>query len=392
MFKNGEHIGTSMYGEGIVARSFRGAGGTVEHVLSVRPPEDLPFEGQLKALQERYHQAQKFLDLTPSTAVFRRVFLSDILNQAEAVKQSDLVDAGTATSIIGQPPLPQGRIELIAYHVTGGEPAVKERLSPNHLLIKRGRQRHLWTTRLCARGGEHAVSAAEQTREVFGDLIAALKSQDARLSDHCVRTWIYVKDIDIFYSAMVKSRSAVFEVEGLTRSTHYIASTGIEGRCAHRDDLVAMDAYSNLDLKPGQMTYLNDFDRLCPTKDYNVTFERATRVAYADRAHCFISGTASIDKEGQILHVGDVARQLDRALENVSALLKAGAATFDDMMYLIVYLRDPADFEAVEEILVERFPELPTVIVQGPVCRPAWLVEVEGVAVTRNHAPELPAF
>ena len=59
---------------------------------------------------------------------------------------------------------------------------------------------------------------------------------------------------------------------------------------AHRYDTVLMDAYSNLDLLPEQISFLNDFDRLCATKDYNVTFERGTRVAYADRAHHFISG------------------------------------------------------------------------------------------------------
>ena len=57
-----------------------------------------------------------------------------------------------------------------------------------------------------------------------------------------------------------------------------------------------MDAYSILDLASEQVSYLNDFDRLCPTTDYNVTFERVTRVAYADRSHHFISGTASIDR------------------------------------------------------------------------------------------------
>ncbi|MFX5752317.1 hypothetical protein ABTE32_23135, partial [Acinetobacter baumannii] len=66
----------------------------------------------------------------------------------------------------------------------------------------------------------------------------------------------------------------------MTGDTHYIASTGIEGGCSHRFDVVLMDAYSVLDLEQGQISYLNDFDRLCATKDYKVTFERGTRVAY----------------------------------------------------------------------------------------------------------------
>ena len=117
-----------------------------------------------------------------------------------------------------------------------------------------------------------------------------------------MRTWIYVKDVDVFYQEMVAARTALFEQHGLTRDTHYIASTGIEGACAHRYDMVLMDAYSILGLQPGQVSYLNDFDLLCATKDYNVTFERGTRIAYADRAHHFISGTASIDTAGKVVH------------------------------------------------------------------------------------------
>jgi enamine deaminase RidA (YjgF/YER057c/UK114 family) len=155
---------------------------------------------------------------------------------------------------------------------------------------------------------------------------------------------------------------------------------------------VAMDAYSNIDVEPKQVSYLNDFDKLCATKDYNVTFERATRVAYADRAHIFISGTASIDTAGEVVHLGDTGRQLDRALENVEALLSAGSASLADMTHLIVYLRDPSDLALVEGRLRERFADLPLIVVQGAVCRPEWLVEVEGVAIAKNNDATMPRF
>ncbi len=123
-----------------------------------------------------------------------------------------------------------------------------------------------------------------------------------------------------------------------------------------------------------------------------MTFERGTRVAYGDRAHCLISGTASIDAAGRVVHRGDVARQLDRALENVAALLADGGAGLDDLTHLLVYLRDPADHARVLAYLDERLPDLPTVILHGPVCRPEWLIEVEGVAVADIPHPALPPF
>ena len=207
-----------------------------------------------------------------------------------------------------------------------------------------------------------------------------------------MRTWIYVKDVDLFYTDMVDSRRELFKKQNLTGSKHYIASTGIEGACAHNSDLIAMDAYSNLTLVPDQISYLNDFERLCATKEYNVTFERGTRLAYSDRAHCYISGTASIDKAGRVVYPGDVMRQLKHTLDNIEALLRSCAASLASMMYLIVYLRDASDFARVNRYLRNRFPLLPMVIVRGAVCRPAWLVEAEGVAITENNELALLRF
>ena len=153
-----------------------------------------------------------------------------------------------------------------------------------------------------------------------------------------------------------------------------------------------MDAYSILGLQPQQISYLNDFGMLCPANKYNVTFERGTRVSYADRAHYFISGTASVDKQGNTLYLGNILKQLDRTLENIRSLLKAGKASLSDMMYMIVYLRDLSDFDCVKERLRERFPLVPTIFVQAAVCRPEWLIEIEGVAIKAQKQPSYPLF
>jgi enamine deaminase RidA (YjgF/YER057c/UK114 family) len=388
---------TRWIGQGTVSRSFWGANGDAEHYICVEVPSTFSLSDQIQQIQGRYAAARRELGLAPETAIFRRLFLSDTMNQAALVRESGLaVDAPgnpVAVSIVQQPPLPGAKVALLAYHVESGDPVAKRRLSSRHVLVEKRRRRELWSTRLCSGASASAGSAASQTRDIFDDLIHTLVTNGANLHDHCIRTWIYLKDVDVFYQGMVDSRRKLFAQHGLTASTHFIASTGIEGACAHRHDLVAMDAYSILDLDARQISYLNDFDRLCPTKNYNVTFERGTRVAYADRAHHLISGTASIDNAGEVVHPGDVLRQLDRALENVDALLRSGGAELDQMMYLLVYLRDPTDFARVNGRLYEHLAGmLPILIVQGPVCRPEWLVEVEGVAIAPNDDPLLPPF
>jgi len=383
-------------GEGFCCRSFQGAASGTEHFISVASRAELGLAEQLDLVEKRYAQARTVLGLAPETAVFRRLFVSDILNQFALIRDSGLVnqtaDNPVAVSLVQQPPLPGAKVALMAYHLDGNAPVTKRRLAPKHLLVEKNGLGHLWSTRLCAGANTSAASAATQTRRVFDELIDMLAGQGGTLREHCVRTWVYLKDIDVFYQAMVEGRRELFAHHGLDRDTHYIASTGIEGACAHRYDLVALDAYSILGLAPAQITHLNDFDRLCATTNYGVTFERGTRIAYADRAHHFISGTASIDHAGRVVHPGDVLLQLDRALGNIDAVLRSGSARLADMMYLTVYLRDPTDFAHVDASLCERFPGLPFVIVQGAVCRPEWLIEIEGVAVRDHDAPELPAF
>jgi len=328
--------------------------------------------------------------------VFRRIYLSDVPNQIDLVNQSTLFsdpEAGAvAVAVVQQPPLVGAKVALLAYHIETPEPLTKLALTPNHTLIEKNGLGHLWSTQLCAGTILPPVSAGDQTRAVFEDLIKALAAHGGTLRENCVRTWLYVRDVDVFYQDLVDARIAVYDQQGLTADTHYIASTGIEGACPHRYDTVLMDAYSILGLDPAQMSYLNDFSRLCPTKEYEVTFERGTRIAYADRAHHFISGTASIDRFGRVVHVGQVLRQLDRTFENVDALLRSGGARLDDMSHLLVYLRDPADFARVDAYIAERFPRLPVLLLRGAVCRPEWLIEVEGIAVVANDAPDLPAF
>ncbi len=381
--------------EGVSARSFHGSGGG-EHVLIIEPDPGLAFEDQLAVIERRYAVARRRLGLAPDSAVFRRLFVSDLQNQMAAIERCeqvrDPVEGPVALSIVEQAPLNGAKAMLLAYHIQVPEGLMKRRLSRRHVVVEKNGARHLWSTRLCVGDGAAELTAEEQTRLLFSHLTAALGSQSGRLADHCVRTWIYVKDVDIFYGGMGRGRSAAFAQAGLSETTHYIASTGIEGACAHACDLVAMDAYSAPDLAAGQLSYLSDPGRMCPTKDYGVTFERGARVAYADRSHLFISGTASIDAHGQVVHPGDVLAQLDRAVGNVQALLATAGAGLGDLTYLIVYLRDPADYPRTRAWLDARFGDLPMVVVRGAICRPAWLIEIEGVAVLANNDPALPRF
>jgi enamine deaminase RidA (YjgF/YER057c/UK114 family) len=377
-------------------RCFRGKNGDTEHFFTITAPRGMGFPEQIKYIERSYSAALRSLALNEETAIFRRIFLSDALNQADIIQRCRLAndenDHPVAVSIIQQPPMDGAKIALLAYHIESRQPLMSERISARHVLVKKNGFGHLWSTRLCSHDTDKSYSVGRQTQCAFTNLISVLNSNGGILRDNCVRTWIYVKDIDVFYQEMVDERRALFSHHGLTRDTHFISSTGIEGSGSHRHDVVVMDAYSILGLHRHQISFLNDFDMLCPAPNYNVTFERGTRIAYADRDHVYISGTASIDSQGNVLYPTSVTRQVDRALENIAALLRAGKASLEDLMYLIVYVRDPADAFLVRLQLSHRLPFVPTIITQGAVCRSEWLVEIEGEAIISNNQPAYPDF
>ena len=76
----------------------------------------------------------------------------------------------------------------------------------------------------------------------------------------------------------------------------------------------------------------------------------------------------------------------------MEALLKQAGATLDDLCALTAYVRDPADHAAALQWMSQRFPSTPMHVVIAPVCRPGWLIEVEGLAIVPADNPELPAF
>lgn len=377
-------------------RVFSGKGGASELYCVIESEAGTSFDDQVRQVHSRYQDVLTQHHFGEESAVFRRLFLSDSFNQADAHALLPLVGddrlSPVAVSTGQQSPLSGAKIALLAYHIDDGA-MKKARVGSHHVLVERNGTRCLWSTGLSAPAARGAdTSASAQTTEVFRRLIEALSGLGGTLADHCQRTWLYVKDIDVFYDGMVESRSAVFERAGLTKATHYIASTAIEGGGAHPFGVVSLDAYSCLDITPEQILYLNSEEMLCKTDLYQVTFERGTCLSYADRKHLFISGTASIDNQGNTLYVGDVMRQCDRALDNIAALLAAGGARLSDLLYVIVYLRDPTDYLRVGERLRAVCGETPCVIVQGAVCRPAWLIEIEGVAAVANDNPGLPCF
>lgn len=340
---------------------------------------ELSFAEQLGALLDlsQYICATNFegalADLGHARIAFKRYYLSDAENQAPALR-AITGDEDCAVSLVQQPPLQGSKVGMWVYFMTGTE---NRRLEDHLYSVSHDGYDELWSTQNTAPG----LASYTQTEGILTQYAARLRRHGCTLADNCVRTWFYVNDIDNQYAGVVQARNAVFDEEGLTDRTHYIASTGIGGRDADHRVYSKMNAIAIRGIKSEQIHYLYALDHLNRTSDYGVRFERGVAVDFCNRRRVYISGTASIDNKGQIVHPGDIVGQVHRMWQNIEALLAEAGCTFDNVAEFSVYLRDIADYATVARLYQEKFPHTPYIILHAPVCRPGWLIESECIAL-----------
>ena len=352
-------------------------------ILHLSNPQ-LTYTEQVDALMQAYDDLVAN-DLKGAVAVFKRFFVSDAANQSDYLQVLHAECSDCALSIIEQPPLDGTKVALWVYLQRGVD---TKALTNGIYEVKHGSYRHLWMAGAC----NQALNSEYQMRLLFNDYVMQLSENGCSLANNCIRTWIFVQNVDVNYAGVVKARNEVFVTQNLTDKTHFIASTGIAGRHANPKVLVQMDAYAVDGICEEQVHYLYAPTHLNPTYEYGVSFERGTYIDYGDRRHVFISGTASINNKGEVMYSGNIRKQMFRMWENVETLLKEADCTFDHVGHLLVYLRDIADYTVVRDMFEKRFPSIPKVYLLAPVCRPGWLVEMECMAVKPINDDRYPAF
>lgn len=360
----------------ITAGIFEAEGGVSEyHLLLTLVRAGGEFAAQVEAIHEGLGKLLLDKGWGENSVVYRRYFLSDAANQTEILSSSLTKEAGRNISVIQQAPANGSKIALWVYGQFG------HRKEERYF-------RHFWTTQSRYMGG----NSEQQTDFLLTAYNRELLENQCAIGINCIRTWFFVRDIDVNYAGVVKARRTLFGQWGLNKDTHYIASTGIEGRSADPRSCVMLEAYAVSGLKPEQVSYLYALSHLNPTWEYGVTFERGVSILYGDRRQAYISGTASIDNKGNIVGRGDIVKQVFRMWENVEALLKEGGYVFEDVCQMIIYIRDSGDYITVKRLFDERFPRIPRVIVLAAVCRSGWLVEMECIALKKQHNPEFRNF
>lgn len=240
-------------------------------------------------------------------------------------------------------------------------------------LVDLAGQAHLYAGNVHGANG----SAYDEAFSMFEAAQELLREEGLSFRD-VLRTWIYVRDIEQDYGELNRARTAFFQHAEVTL---YPASTGIQGAPFPNGHRFSLGVYAIGRERPPAVRRMSTAT-LNEAWMYGSDFSRGLEVVDANKVALYLSGTASVDEEGRTAHVGAFAEQVDRMLLNVSSLLDAHGASFDDLLSTVTYLRSKADAPLLIEILSRHgLGDLPNVVVQAPVCRPDLLCEMEGIAV-----------
>jgi enamine deaminase RidA (YjgF/YER057c/UK114 family) len=99
----------------------------------------------------------------------------------------------------------------------------------------------------------------------------------------------------------------------------------------------------------------------------------------------YLSGQVAKGPDGAPVGVGDLGQQAEQIFKNISAILEAHGATFEDVVQVRTFLVDGqerAPFAAVRERYLPSPPPVSTLVYVPRLVADHWLAEVEVTAAT----------
>ena len=96
----------------------------------------------------------------------------------------------------------------------------------------------------------------------------------------------------------------------------------------------------------------------------------------------YVSGTLAMDKDGRTVGIGDVKAQTRAVLESIKSVIEAAGGTLDDVVFNQIFLKDLADYKAMNEVYAEYFPKDPPAryCIRADLVREQFLVEIATTA------------
>lgn len=96
----------------------------------------------------------------------------------------------------------------------------------------------------------------------------------------------------------------------------------------------------------------------------------------------YVSGTLPLDKDNNVVHIGDATAQTRHVLTTIKNVVEAAGGTMDDVTFNQIMLRDWVDYPKINAVYAEFFPGVKPAryCIQCGLVKPDALIEIASTA------------
>ena len=117
------------------------------------------------------------------------------------------------------------------------------------------------------------------------------------------------------------------------------------------------------------------------------TYSHAVRVETGDATWIYVSGQVALDPEGNLVAPNDLRGQTEQVFENLTTILAANGATFEDVVKITTFVTTMDDLDGMREVRARYLPKEPpasTAVRISALVLPDAVIEIEAVAVVAS--------
>ena len=198
------------------------------------------------------------------------------------------------------------------------------------------------------------------------------------------RTWIWIDDILSWYEQFNQIRNDFFSKCGIlgdNTKQSMPASTGI-GLAPANGCKIAMDLTAVIE-PANSIRYAPVTEKQQSAYDYGSAFSRASEAITPAGKTVFISGTASIDADGNTTNIDDAHAQITTTIENVQTALKDMDCADEDVVQIMAYCKT-TEVKKVFNDIKDKF-DWPWITIICDICRDDLLFEIEATAIHQQN-------
>ncbi len=303
-------------------------------------------------------------------------------NSFESECKKAFTDESIPMMYVTEQKVDQGSIAGIQVHAVAG--CTVHNIKQNERIVGQYYQDD-FTKTLIATGigsGNPSASRNKQTLMTLENLENILTQAGLDMLD-IQRTWFFNDQILDWYSDFNSVRTKYYR-ERSVFDRYLPASTGMGGGHPNQEalsvGLLAQKALSS-DVQIREIPS----PKQCSAYDYGSSFSRAVEFSTPDEQRIYVSGTASIDAEGNTIHVGNLDAQIHQTIDVVQAILHSRGMDFSNVTCGIAYFKHP-DSKTVWPRYADQYglPQSRILVVSNDICRDDLLFEIEVDAIVKK--------